>query len=58
VNIVNDKVKKEKPEMPVCPSCKAKMRPSYFHGYYESFSMWKCDCKKIPGAKSVRGSYA
>ena len=44
--------------MPVCPFCKSTMTPKYFTGYYESFSMWKCNCKKIPRAEAVFGSYA
>jgi transposase-like protein len=45
-------------EMPVCPFCKAEMEPQYFHGYYESFSMWACDCEEIPGAHETHGSFA
>lgn len=45
-------------EMPVCPFCKSKMEPQYFHGYYESFPMWACDCEEIPGSKETRGSFA
>lgn len=44
--------------MPVCPYCKAMMRPQYFHGYYESFPMWECECHEIPGAEETHGSYA
>jgi hypothetical protein len=44
--------------LPVCPYCKAMMRPQYFTGYYESFSMWECECDEIPGAEETRGAYA
>jgi hypothetical protein len=44
--------------MPVCPFCKTAMRPQYFHGYYDSFPMWECECEEIPGAEAVRGAYA
>jgi len=44
--------------MPVCPCCKTIMRPRYFVGYYESFSMWVCECEEIPGAEEERGSFA
>lgn len=44
--------------MPVCPYCKTTMRPQYFVGYYESFSLWVCECEKIPGSKEERGSFA
>jgi len=49
---------KEPIVMPVCPFCKAKMTPLYFKGYYESFSMWECECLEIPGAGEERGAYA
>jgi hypothetical protein len=49
---------KEPVVLPVCPFCKTTMRPQYFSGYYESFSMWECDCSEIPGAKEVSGAYA
>lgn len=51
-------VKKEPVVMPVCPFCKTTMLPKYFSGYYESFSMWECDCSEIPGAEEVSGAYA
>lgn len=44
--------------MPVCPFCKAEMKAYYFHGYYESFPMWECECEEIPGAKGIAGSYS
>ena len=44
--------------MPVCPFCKVAMRPKHFHGYYESFAMWECNCDEIPGAEEVAGAYA
>ena len=44
--------------MPVCPFCKTEMKAYYFHGYYESFSMWECECVEIPGAKDTHGAYA
>lgn len=49
---------KEPVVMPVCPHCKTEMLPRYFSGYYESFSMWVCECEEIPGAKEERGSFA
>jgi hypothetical protein len=49
---------KEPIVLPVCPFCKTEMRPQYFSGYYESFSMWECECPEIPGAEEIRGSYA
>ena len=51
------KTSKEPVVMPVCPFCKTSMSPRYFSGYYESFSMWKCECEKIPEAKEVLGEY-
>lgn len=44
--------------MPHCPYCKVAMTPKYFTGYYESFSMWECDCSEIPGAEESHGCYA
>ena len=55
---MNEKLKAKEVVMPVCPYCKAMMRPQYFHGYYESFPMWECDCHEIPGAEETHGSYA
>lgn len=43
--------------MPVCPYCKVAMRPRHFRGYYESFYMWECDCKKVVGAKEKPGAF-
>jgi hypothetical protein len=43
---------------PVCPHCNKKMSPRYFTGYYDSFSFWECNCKKIPGADECSGQYA
>lgn len=44
--------------MPVCPFCKTEMKAYHFHGYYESFPMWECECPEIPGAEETRGAYA
>ena len=49
---------KEPVALPECPFCKTSMLPQYFVGYYESFSMWSCECNEIPGAEEVRGSFA
>jgi len=49
---------KETVAKPVCPYCKTEMKPRYFQGYYESFSMWKCACKRIQGEKVLAGAYA
>ncbi len=49
---------KEQIVMPVCPYCKVEMEPYFFMGYYDEFSMWGCDCDKIPDAKVIRGAYA
>jgi transposase-like protein len=43
---------------PVCPYCKAEMKPKYYTGYYESFSMWACLCKRIQRAKVLKGAWA
>ena len=43
---------------PVCPYYKAKMKPRYYTGYYESFSMWACLCKRIQRAKVLKGAWA
>ena len=43
--------------MPVCPFCKTEMYPLDYHGYYESFPMWICECTKIPGAEVYRGCH-
>ncbi len=48
---------KEKVVMPVCPYCKVAMKPRHFRGYYESFYMWECKCKKVPGAKEKSGAF-
>ena len=49
---------KEQILKPVCPYCKTEMKPKYFSGYYESFSMWKCLCKRIQRAKVLKGAWA
>ena len=42
----------------VCPHCETEMKPEYFTGYYESFPMWTCACKVIPGSRIRAGAYA
>jgi len=44
--------------MPVCPHCKAEMKPFHFKGYYDSFFGWECQCEKIPNAEIQSGAYA
>lgn len=50
--------KKEPIVMPVCPYCKTLLKPKYFTGYYEAWSMWECECEEIPGSEDSLGAYA
>ena len=43
---------------PVCPHCSTEMKPEYFTGYYESFSLWSCSCNIIPKSRIRVGAYA
>ena len=44
--------------MPICPYCKAVMRPFNYKGYYDSFFGWECQCVEIPNAEYQSGAYA
>tara|TARA_R110000744_G_scaffold56820_1_gene119728 strand:+ start:1285 stop:1452 length:168 start_codon:yes stop_codon:yes gene_type:complete len=48
---------KEQVKMPVCPYCKAEMKPVKYEGYYDSFPMWECKCEDIPGSEKEEGMY-
>lgn len=41
---------------PVCPVCKAEMRPRKYEGYYDSFDYWECDCESLPNADAWQGA--
>ena len=58
--MTNEKQPTTKPvtPKPVCPFCNTAMKAKYFTGYYESFPMWTCKCKKIPGSKKMYGNWA
>ena len=47
-----------KGSIPICPQCRAAMRPVSYCGYYESFDHWQCDCDEISGAVKFRGQFA
>lgn len=37
--------KKEIPKpLPICPLCNSEMFVETYHGYYDSFSYWRCNC--------------
>lgn len=50
--------KPKKIRMPKCPYCGVEMRPIDYHGYYDQFHFWECDCEEIPGAVKEKGRYA
>ena len=57
-NDIDPEPEESAPQMPVCPYCKAEMKPFDYRGYYDSFFGWECKCDKIPGAEKQCGKYA
>jgi len=43
--------------VPSCPNCDTKMKPRHYHGYYDRFAFWQCECKVIPNATVAAGGY-
>lgn len=43
---------------PICPVCMKPMQQQNYHGYYDSFSYWGCECESFPEAATWNGQYA
>lgn len=47
---------------PVCPICKETMVVAEYHGYYDGFSFWNCDCSDETlgehATMEIKGGYA
>ena len=42
----------------ICPYCKDELDPINYHGYYEKFACWICDCDEFKEVRRVKGQYA
>jgi tRNA(Ile2) C34 agmatinyltransferase TiaS len=56
---VNKLTKLVESQKPICPNCHTEMELIYYHGYYDNFSCWTCQCDldEDQVKKIIYGSY-